>query len=194
GINAQLFLSRDSGDNLSVTIPQFGDHFTRNTDPFSSLTAANQPAPFVPDRVPGGVTVQAGASINVATGGKALLFAPSVANHGQISAPDGQVIIAAGEQVWLSTSTVTQSSAVAVRGLGVGVSAPARYAVPYVFLEDALNPLFVSPPAFTQSVRDLVLPQMAARAASAIIPDSTAPAGYVVGYRALNDGVVLADR
>lgn len=195
GINSQLFLYRDSGDNLSVTLPQFGEHITRNTDPFSPLTAASQPPAYVPDRVPGSVTVQAGASINVASGGKALLFAPNVANHGLISAPDGQVILAAGEQVWLATSTgASMTPMVVVRGLDVAVSAPAPYAVPYTYLEDALNPNFPTVTGFTKSVRELVLPQMAARAASAVISDSTAATGYVVGYRALNDGVVLADR
>ena len=194
GIDSQLFVFRDSGDNVSVTLPQFGDHLTQNTDPFSSLSAATQPAAYVPDRVPGSVTVQAGAAINVANGGKALLFAPSVANHGQISAPDGQVIMAAGEQIWLSTSAPSLTQTVVVRGLDVAASAPFSYAVPFVFLNDAANPTLTTVTGFTKSVRDIVLPQMAARAVSAVIPDSTTASGSVIGYRVLNDGMITAER
>ncbi len=69
------------------------------------------------------VRVEGGARITTASGGKAMLFAPHVVNSGQILAPDGQVIMAAGEQIYLRTSArpelplPTQST---FRGLDVG--------------------------------------------------------------------------
>ncbi|MEO8038007.1 MAG: filamentous hemagglutinin family protein [Betaproteobacteria bacterium] len=44
-------------------------------------------------------------SINVAAGGSVLVFAPRITNTGTISAPDGQVILAAGERVWLAANS-----------------------------------------------------------------------------------------
>jgi filamentous hemagglutinin family protein len=52
----------------------------------------------------GFVTVEKGAQINAATGGKVLLFAPTVTNNGVINTPDGQTILAAGNKVYLASS------------------------------------------------------------------------------------------
>jgi filamentous hemagglutinin family protein len=48
-----------------------------------------------------GVTVEAGAQINVSSLGQAVLIGHTVVNEGAIIAPDGQVVLAAGRQVYL---------------------------------------------------------------------------------------------
>lgn len=53
----------------------------------------------------GFVKVEAGAAINAATGGRVMLLAKNVENSGVINTPDGQTILAAGEQVYLKSST-----------------------------------------------------------------------------------------
>lgn len=59
------------------------------------------------------------ASLNAATGGKIMLFAPVVTNNGNISAPDGQVVLAAGGSVLLSAPTAYDPG---MRGLYVEVN------------------------------------------------------------------------
>ncbi len=51
----------------------------------------------------GSVTVEQGASIR-ADGGQVLIFAPQVTNRGEISTPDGQTILAAGQRIFLVAS------------------------------------------------------------------------------------------
>ncbi len=51
----------------------------------------------------GAVTVEQGASIR-ADGGQVLIFAPQVTNRGEISTPDGQTILAAGQRIFLVAS------------------------------------------------------------------------------------------
>jgi filamentous hemagglutinin family protein len=64
----------------------------------------------------GAVTVEAGAQIRVAAGGDVLLIAPRVVNQGRIETPKGQTILAAGDRVYLMSS-----SDPAQRGLIVAV-------------------------------------------------------------------------
>jgi filamentous hemagglutinin len=54
--------------------------------------------------VPVQVQVAAGAQITAATGGRILLASPTVANAGDIQAPDGQIVLAAGQKVYLQAS------------------------------------------------------------------------------------------
>jgi filamentous hemagglutinin len=88
-------------------------------------------APVVPDggtqtisSVPtGDVTVQAGAQLTSPTnaenqGGRIALIAPNVTNHGTISTPDGQTILAAGLQVGFAAHDANDAS---LRGLDVYV-------------------------------------------------------------------------
>src|SRR5262249_23928845 len=119
---------------------------------------------------------QAGAQISARSGGKAMLFAPIVSNAGHISAPDGQVIMAAGEQVYLKTNPSD------VRGIDVAVTAPMPWMFNYNHLMGAIAgwDLFGEKP-WGNSVRDILLPEMYARAAS-------------VGYKVVNNGVVQSDR
>lgn len=53
----------------------------------------------------GFIKVEAGATLNAATGGRITLLAKDVENHGVINTPDGQTILAAGEKVYLKSST-----------------------------------------------------------------------------------------
>lgn len=67
---------------------------------------------------PGDITVQSGASLATSTssGGLLLLAAPNVTNAGSLSAPNGQVILAAGQNLYLQASQDPD-----VRGLVVEV-------------------------------------------------------------------------
>ena len=62
----------------------------------------------------GFVRVEGGANIATTSGGQVLLLAPTVENNGTISTPDGQTILAAGQNLYLSASTDP-----AVRGIQV---------------------------------------------------------------------------
>src|SRR5271156_4681851 len=52
----------------------------------------------------GTITVQNGAQLVAADGGRLLLAAPTVQNAGSLSAPDGQIVLAAGQQVYLQAA------------------------------------------------------------------------------------------
>ena len=68
------------------------------------------------------ISVEAGAEIRSAAGGDVLLIAPRVANRGRIDTPQGQAVLAAGDRVYLMSS-----SDPAQRGLIVAVD-PLRLA------------------------------------------------------------------
>jgi filamentous hemagglutinin family protein len=53
----------------------------------------------------GPVQVAAGATLNAGSGGQIMLFGPEVTNQGSISTNGGQVILAAGDSVYLAVST-----------------------------------------------------------------------------------------
>ncbi len=167
GIATQLYLYNDGGGNFVYGKPQFGEYMT--TSPLGL------PTPFVPSSTPGDVKVEAGASIQVASGGKLMMFAPKVSNAGALTAPDGQIIMAAGENVWLmAPPPVTDGATNTLRGLWVAAgAAPSRPFLMETF-QGALN-------GVSNIVRDDVLPAMDARAAQ-------------VGYKVTNTGYVEADR
>ena len=52
----------------------------------------------------GAVVVETGALLRAAEGGKVMLFAPTVENRGRIEAPGGQIVLAAGQKVYLRGS------------------------------------------------------------------------------------------
>jgi filamentous hemagglutinin len=62
------------------------------------------------------ITVQPGAQLTAADGGRLLLAAPNVTNGGSLSAPDGQIVLAAGQSLYLQASTNSD-----LRGLVVEV-------------------------------------------------------------------------
>ena len=53
----------------------------------------------------GFVQVDAGANLNASAGGRIMLLAPNVRNAGVINTPEGQTILAAGQKVYLASST-----------------------------------------------------------------------------------------
>lgn len=79
----------------------------------SGLLAAGQSGksilqPFVDSSgnvVSGAITVQPGATLTAADGGRLLLAAPNITNGGTLTAPDGQVIMAAGQTLYLQASS-----------------------------------------------------------------------------------------
>ncbi|MGX9428578.1 MULTISPECIES: two-partner secretion domain-containing protein [Bradyrhizobium] len=174
GINKQLYGTDASGGNTYVYKPQFGYLGQQQPNQLVSVNDPSQVPGAVIGAAPGNVSVEAGARIETASAGKVMLFAPKVINSGQISAPDGQVIMAAGEQIYLL------SSQTGVRGLDVAVSSPMRWLFDYYAMQAATDPLAPAN-VFARDLRDIVFPEMAARAAS-------------VGYRVANDGVVQSDR
>jgi filamentous hemagglutinin len=52
----------------------------------------------------GSITVQNGAQLTAASGGRLLLAAPNIDNAGSLSAPDGQIVLAAGQNIFLQAS------------------------------------------------------------------------------------------
>lgn len=179
GIATPLYGFQNGGDHWGM--PTFGDHGMEvpNSKP---ITDPAQVAPIdVLGPPPGDVEVREGALIQTKSGGKAMLFAPHVANAGTIKVPDGQVILAAGENVWLTPTKVdpqSQGVDASFRGLDVAVSAASPYLMSGAVLRYALrlsetyygNQFYVS-------ARNEILPAMLARAES-------------VGYSAVNDGVI----
>lgn len=53
----------------------------------------------------GAVIVESGALLKAAEGGKVMLFAPTVTNDGRIEAPGGQIILGAGQSIYLRGSS-----------------------------------------------------------------------------------------
>ena len=90
----------------------------RNVVDGSAVFAAggSAAADYRPTSTDAAISVEAGAEIRSAAGGDVLLIAPRVVNRGRIETPSGQTVLAAGEQVYLMSS-----SDAAQRGLLVAV-------------------------------------------------------------------------
>jgi filamentous hemagglutinin family protein len=73
----------------------------------------------------GFVKVFEGAKITAGSQGRVMLIAPTVVNKGTVTAPDGQVIAAAGAKVYLRSAGIEDTN---VRGLLVEVDSPAGLA------------------------------------------------------------------
>ena len=69
------------------------------------------------------ITVQSGAQINAADGGRLLLAAPNVSNSGNLTAPDGQIILAAGQSLYLQSSNQPDLRGLVVEVDGGGTAA-----------------------------------------------------------------------
>jgi filamentous hemagglutinin family protein len=100
--------------SLAIPSLQGSSSYDPNSDPnaLSGVTSGN-------------ITVQAGAEISTPTtsehvGGKIALIAPNVDNEGTLSSPDGQVILAAGQQVGFAAHPSSDPS---LRGLDVAIGA-----------------------------------------------------------------------
>ncbi|MGF6346854.1 filamentous haemagglutinin family protein [Variovorax sp. W2I14] len=187
GINNAQVLSNQGND---FPIPQFGEFTSARPEIYgdNGFKAGVGGAPdrmgnvdrFDPGAAPGEVKVDAGAQLAADSGGKVMLFAPKVRNAGRISAPDGQVILAAGENIYLKTPSAQDPNA--PRGLDVAASAVPGWAFTGGQVQGALelSPVYADA-SFVSGLRDVVMPEMAARAKS-------------VGYEVVNTGTVQADR
>ena len=51
------------------------------------------------------MTISQGATLQTASGGEILIFAPQITNEGTISTPGGQTMLAAGDTIYLATQT-----------------------------------------------------------------------------------------
>ena len=88
--------------------------FTGNSQHFSD-DAAGAPLTNI-----GTISVQNGAQLTAADGGRLMLAASSVQNAGTLSAPDGQIVLAAGQSVYLQAAPTSDTT---LRGLVVQVDA-----------------------------------------------------------------------
>lgn len=70
----------------------------------------------------GFIKVEAGAKLTAATGGKVVLLAKDVENHGIIVTPEGQTILAAGEKVYLKSQDNQANMLVEVDGGGTATN------------------------------------------------------------------------
>jgi filamentous hemagglutinin len=75
------------------------------TDDLFNRGLLSDPANPVFSATGGFVMVEEGAKLYAESGGRIVLLAPSVENNGLIETPDGQVILAAGEKVYLQALT-----------------------------------------------------------------------------------------
>ncbi len=82
---------------LNIADQQFEQGFRNITRHAPAFAAAD-------GELEGFVRVEAGASIAAASGGDIMLFAPRLLNEGRLSAPGGQVALAAGQKVYLAAS------------------------------------------------------------------------------------------
>lgn len=172
GLNTRL-MAYGSGNSVDdMAKPTFGE-FGEASNIYQS--ADQQPtAPYTPGEAPGDVIVAAGAVIETESGGKAMMFAPHIVNSGTISASEGQIILAAGENVYLHQS-------LDVRGLDVAVSAPSEWLVNYYQIDAARTDDWYSAQKFVPYVQSDIMPAMQERAAS-------------VGYSVVNNGIVSSER
>ena len=101
-----------TASTLNIAVDLFQKGLLSNQNP-ASIPAFDV---FTNGLASGAVIVESGASIRTASGGRVLLAGPEVRNAGTIEAPDGQVILAAGQKIYLAASQDPQ-----LRGLLVEV-------------------------------------------------------------------------
>jgi filamentous hemagglutinin family protein len=108
----------------SVAIPASSSTPAYNPNSDSSTLANGQTqANTLPNTASGNIVVDEGASLyspgsDTGVGGKIALVAPNVTNFGDISSPDGQIILAAGQQVGFVAHPSTDAT---LRGLDVAI-------------------------------------------------------------------------
>lgn len=118
GLIASSLGIADSTFTSGLLAPQLLANGTPALTSNAAVLAANGTPTFDSSGNPilGSVTVAAGAQITANSGGRIMLAAPLVQNAGSIQAPDGQVVLAAGQNVYLQASNDP-----ALRGLIVEV-------------------------------------------------------------------------
>jgi filamentous hemagglutinin len=83
---------------------------------------AYQPAfqPFANGKASGAVSIGKGATLATSSGGQILVFAPEITNEGTIQSPGGQTVLAAGNTIYLASSTDPTLRGLLVEVGGVG--------------------------------------------------------------------------
>jgi filamentous hemagglutinin len=130
GAGAQVNVGAMFASSLNIKDQDFLDGF----DVSATGTSANKFTKFIPFTDPvtgkplasGPIQVASGASLNALPGGAIVLIAPQIENAGIITAPDGQVILAAGQTAYLwqrNTENNNDAKASALRGLMVEITA-----------------------------------------------------------------------
>jgi filamentous hemagglutinin len=106
GLIASSLGIADSTFTSGLLAPQLLANQTPALSSNAAVLAANGTPAFDSSGNPvlGSVTVAAGAQITANSGGRIMLAAPLVQNAGSIQAPDGQVVLAAGQNVYLQAS------------------------------------------------------------------------------------------
>ena len=106
GLIASSLGIADSTFTSGLLAPQLLTNGTPALTSNAAVLAANGTPAFDSSGNPilGSVTVAAGAQITANSGGRIMLAAPLVQNAGSIQAPDGQVVLAAGQNVYLQAS------------------------------------------------------------------------------------------
>lgn len=103
-----------------LTTPAFAGGYDADGNPLPTRPDGSLPGAIVLDS--GGAAGAAAPSLNARAGGSILLFGPAVANQGGIiRAPDGQVILAAGQRIYLALNADTND--ITLRGFVVEVEA-----------------------------------------------------------------------
>jgi filamentous hemagglutinin family protein len=108
--------------SVAIPVGQSTPAYDPNND-VSTLANGQTQANTLPNVASGAIVVDQGASLyspgsGTGVGGKIALVAPTVSNFGDISSPDGQIILAAGEQVGFVAHPSTDAS---LRGLDVAI-------------------------------------------------------------------------
>ncbi|WP_201495253.1 filamentous hemagglutinin N-terminal domain-containing protein, partial [Rubrivivax sp. A210] len=114
GRGARVDTGKFIASSLAIADSQFEKGLRNITDGSAVFSSAG--ADYRATDLSSAVTVEGGAEIRAAAGGDVLLFAPRVVNQGRIETPKGQTVLAAGDKVYLMSS-----SDPAQRGLIVAV-------------------------------------------------------------------------
>jgi len=102
GNGAQISVGSLTASSLNITDKLFKNGFI-NTNGTSNLSFED--TLNLVDVKKGFVEVASGAKLNAFAGGRIMLLAPMVTNAGVINTPEGQTILAAGQKVYLASSS-----------------------------------------------------------------------------------------
>ena len=103
GRGARVDTGKFIASSLSIADSVFDKGLRNVTDGSAVFDAAG--VGYRPTNRDSGVTVEAGAELRSAAGGDVLLLAPRVVNEGRIETPSGQTVLAAGQKVYLMSSS-----------------------------------------------------------------------------------------
>ena len=114
GRTARVSAGKFVASTLAVSDATFSKGIRNVTDASAVFTSAG--TDHKPTSLNSAISLEAGAEITTAAGGDVLLVAPRIVNQGRIDTPAGQAVLAAGDKVYLMSS-----SDPAQRGLIVAV-------------------------------------------------------------------------